>query len=125
MEDQCSDRVHRIGQCKPGPVYYPLATLSMAQEHRFDIQLQGLMGRKRQLAPQLLTAAAFTRDDYEHLLAGIRLKQFITDARHQGMESTTAERALRTAALGRPSFLVAGSGATSKADAQALRPQAD
>lgn len=73
VEDQCSDRVYRIGQSKPVHVYYPLATLPAAEEHSFDVQLQRLMDRKRHLAQQLLTAPAFTPEDYEDLLARTRL----------------------------------------------------
>ena len=70
VEDQCSDRVYRIGQTKPVHIYYPLAVLPDAEETSFDVQLQQLMNRKRQLALNLLAAPAFTKEDYEGLLAG-------------------------------------------------------
>ena len=70
MEDQCSDRVYRIGQTKPVHIYYPLAVLADAEEFSFDVQLQLLMDRKRQLARNLLAAPSFTKDDYDSLLAG-------------------------------------------------------
>ncbi len=70
VEDQCSDRVYRIGQTKPVHIYYPLAVLPEAEEFSFDVQLQQLMDRKRQLAQYLLAAPAFTKDDYDTLLAG-------------------------------------------------------
>lgn len=70
VEDQCSDRVYRIGQTKPVHIYYPLAVLPGVEESSFDVQLQLLMDRKRKLAQNLLAAPAFTRDDYEQLLAG-------------------------------------------------------
>lgn len=70
VEDQCSDRVYRIGQTKPVHIYYPLAVLPDAEETSFDVQLQQLMDRKRQLALNLLAAPAFTKEDYEGLLAG-------------------------------------------------------
>lgn len=70
VEDQCSDRVYRIGQTKPVHIYYPLAVLPDAEETSFDVQLQQLMDRKRQLALNLLAAPAFTKDDYDTLLAG-------------------------------------------------------
>ena len=75
VEDQCSDRVYRIGQTKPVHIYYPLAVLPNAEEFSFDVQLQMLMDRKRKLALNLLAAPAFTREDYEQLLAGSRLGQ--------------------------------------------------
>ena len=72
VEDQCSDRVYRIGQTKAVHIYYPLAVLPEGEEFSFDVQLQLLMDRKRKLAQNLLMAPAFTRDDYEQLLAGAR-----------------------------------------------------
>lgn len=70
VEDQCSDRVYRIGQTKPVHIYYPLAVMPEAEEHSFDVQLQMLMDRKRKLAQNLLAAPAFTKADYQELLAG-------------------------------------------------------
>jgi hypothetical protein len=72
VEDQCSDRVYRIGQTKPVHIYYPLALLPEAAEHSFDWQLQVLMDRKRKLAQNLLAAPAFTKDDYASLITGIK-----------------------------------------------------
>lgn len=54
----------------PVHIYYPLAVLPDAEESSFHVQLQLLMDRKRKLAQNLLAAPAFTRDDYEQLLAG-------------------------------------------------------
>lgn len=67
------DRVYRIGQIKPVHIYYPLAVLPDAEEFSFDVQLQMLMDRKRKLALNLLAAPAFTREDYQQLLAGAQL----------------------------------------------------
>lgn len=69
VEDQCSDRVYRIGQVKPVHIYYPLAVLPGAEEFSFDMQLQQLMDRKRTLAQNLLAAPAFTKEDYNSLLS--------------------------------------------------------
>lgn len=72
VEDQCSDRVYRIGQTRPVHIYYPLAVLTEADDFSFDVQLQQLMDRKRKLAQNLLAAPAFTQADYQTLLAGAR-----------------------------------------------------
>ena len=72
VEDQCSDRVYRIGQTKDVHVYYPMAILPDTPEHSFDLQLQMLMERKRDLARNLLAPPAFTKDDYARLLAGMK-----------------------------------------------------
>ncbi len=71
VEDQCSDRVYRIGQNKTVHVYYPMAVLPQAEEHSFDMQLQVLMNRKRELAKNLLISSAFTKSDYEDLVRGV------------------------------------------------------
>lgn len=70
VEDQCSDRVYRIGQEKPVHIYYPLAVLPDMPESSFDLQLQMLMDRKRKLAVNLLAPPAFDQQDYRDLLAG-------------------------------------------------------
>jgi hypothetical protein len=72
VEDQCSDRVYRIGQRRDVHVYYPLAVLPEAADRSFDTQLQLLMERKRALARNLLAAPAFNRDDYDELLRNSR-----------------------------------------------------
>lgn len=71
VEDQCSDRVYRIGQTKDVHVYYPMAVLPEHPEMSFDSQLQLLMERKRELARNLLAPPAFSREDYANLRAGL------------------------------------------------------
>lgn len=67
VEDQCSDRVYRIGQEKEVHIYYPMALVPGMEGFSFDVQLQQLMTRKRELARQLLIAPAFTHEDYLEL----------------------------------------------------------
>lgn len=74
VEDQCSDRVYRIGQTKDVHIYYPMAVLPESPEHSFDLQLQKLMERKRDLARNLLAPPAFSKDDYAELRAGMFAK---------------------------------------------------
>ena len=71
VEDQCSDRVYRIGQEKTVHIYYPLATLPDSENGSFDMQLQTLMNRKRQMAKNLLMPQQFTKDDYDELIKGV------------------------------------------------------
>ncbi|MEK8048125.1 DEAD/DEAH box helicase [Ideonella margarita] len=71
VEDQCSDRVYRIGQTKDVHVYYPMAVLPDTPEQSFDVQLQLLMQRKRDLARNLLAPPAFTKQDYAQMRAGM------------------------------------------------------
>jgi SNF2 family DNA or RNA helicase len=71
VEDQCSDRVYRIGQRKDVHVYYPMAVLPEAADSSFDVQLQKLMERKRDLARNLLAPPAFSKQDYAEMRAGL------------------------------------------------------
>lgn len=72
VEDQCSDRVYRIGQKKDVHIYYPLAIYPKDSENSFDIKLDTLMTRKRNLSQQLLAPPIITKDDYDELLKGVQ-----------------------------------------------------
>lgn len=85
VEDQCSDRVYRIGQKKDVHVYYPMAVLPEAAEHSFDVQLQRLMERKRELARNLLAPPVFTKQDYAEMRAAM---QFGPDAERAERDRT-------------------------------------
>ena len=54
VEEQCNDRVHRIGQTRPVTVHVPLAIHSGYRAQSFDLLLQSLMQRKRRLASAAL-----------------------------------------------------------------------
>ena len=76
VEEQCNDRVHRIGQTKPVTVHVPMAIHPGYQHNSFDCLLHSLMNRKRRLASSALWPMGDTKDD-----AG-RLQQMLTDG-HQ------------------------------------------
>lgn len=50
VEDQCTDRVYRIGQTKTVQVHIPLAIHPRFAEHSFDRNLHALLERKRELS---------------------------------------------------------------------------
>lgn len=54
VEEQCNDRVHRIGQTRPVFVHIPMALHPELGAQSFDCLLQSLMQRKRKLAEQAL-----------------------------------------------------------------------
>ncbi|MCT4579129.1 DEAD/DEAH box helicase [Donghicola sp.] len=54
VEEQCNDRVHRIGQTRPVFVHIPMALHPELGAQTFDSLLQSLMQRKRKLAEQAL-----------------------------------------------------------------------
>jgi len=56
VEDQCTDRIYRMGQDRPVHVYYPMAihpSPSIADKS-FDLQLNDLLERKRDLSRDML-----------------------------------------------------------------------
>lgn len=71
VEDQCSDRAYRIGQNKDVHIYYPIAINPDRPEHSFDLKLNELMHRKRELSRTMLAPMEFQKEDYEELLKGI------------------------------------------------------
>ncbi|WP_299927092.1 DEAD/DEAH box helicase [uncultured Pelagimonas sp.] len=54
VEEQCNDRVHRIGQTRPVSVHIPMALHPELGAQTFDSLLQSLMQQKRKLAEQAL-----------------------------------------------------------------------
>lgn len=66
VEDQCTDRVYRIGQKKEVHVYYPLARHPVLGEKSFDFCLNQLLDRRRHLSRSLLTPPV-CKDDVSNL----------------------------------------------------------
>ncbi|SER47602.1 Helicase conserved C-terminal domain-containing protein [Tranquillimonas rosea] len=71
VEEQCNDRVHRIGQARPVTVHVPLAIHPGYREHSFDCLLQSLMQRKRRMASRALWPMGDTREDLAGLQTGL------------------------------------------------------
>ncbi len=67
VEDQCTDRVFRIGQRQTVHVYLPLARHPRFGEYSFDLKLDSLMDRKREMNRQVLAPAAATGGDVQEL----------------------------------------------------------
>lgn len=67
VEEQCNDRVHRIGQTLPVTVHVPMAVHPGRQHNSFDCLLHSLMVRKRRLAAAALWPMGDTRDDASKL----------------------------------------------------------
>lgn len=63
VEEQCNDRVHRIGQTRPVSVHVPMAIHPGYREDSFDCLLQSLMQRKRNLANSALWPMGDNDDD--------------------------------------------------------------
>jgi SNF2 family DNA or RNA helicase len=54
VEDQCNDRVYRIGQDKPVTVYCPMSRHPAIGDQSFDLKLNDLLSRKRSMSQSLL-----------------------------------------------------------------------
>ncbi|MBF0213588.1 MAG: restriction endonuclease [Magnetococcales bacterium] len=67
VEDQCTDRIYRIGQGKRVTVYYPMAVHPGIEEHSFDIQLDALLEKKRALSRDLLVPPVLAGADQSTL----------------------------------------------------------
>ncbi len=63
IEDQCTDRVYRIGQRKTVYVYLPLAIHPQKANSSFDYKLHELIKEKRKLATNLLAPPDVTKDE--------------------------------------------------------------
>jgi SNF2 family DNA or RNA helicase len=85
VEEQCNDRVHRIGQTRPVSVHVPMAIHPDYREHSFDCLLHSLMHRKRKLASSALWPMGDTEAD-----AG-ELRRMVTEGvAESGGDSVTA-----------------------------------
>lgn len=67
VEDQCTDRVYRIGQERTVHVYLPLAVHPTYGESSFDLLLDELISRKRGLNRSILAPTTLTSSDAESL----------------------------------------------------------
>ncbi|NKJ36847.1 DEAD/DEAH box helicase [Rhizobium sp. SG570] len=67
VEEQCNDRVHRLGQTKAVSIHLPLAIHPEYREDSFDCLLQSLMTRKRRLASSALWPMGDTQADVAEL----------------------------------------------------------
>ncbi|RCW87569.1 DEAD/DEAH box helicase [Phyllobacterium bourgognense] len=69
VEDQCNDRVYRIGQTKPVTVHVPIAVHPALGDSSFDVKLDALLDRKRNLSRDML-APPITDGDVGELFNG-------------------------------------------------------
>ena len=72
VEEQCNDRIYRIGQERDVTVHLPLAIHPAHRERSFDCVLNDLMRRKRSLARAALWPPTLSDVDNAALLTGMR-----------------------------------------------------
>jgi hypothetical protein len=63
VEDQCTDRVYRIGQDQTVHVYYPMAMHPLYGDSSFDGLLNELLARKRRLSDRMLVPPVNLKQD--------------------------------------------------------------
>ena len=68
VEEQCNDRVHRIGQDREVTIHVPMAVHPSFGPLSFDCNLQALMMRKRKMARAALWPMGDTREDASGLI---------------------------------------------------------
>jgi hypothetical protein len=67
VEDQCTDRVYRIGQMKDVHIHHVLAVHPQIGDRSFDLRLASLLDRKRGLNRAVLAPAGATDGDLQEL----------------------------------------------------------
>ena len=83
VEDQCTDRVYRIGQNRTVHVYVPLAKHPQFGDYSFDLKLDSLMERKREMNRRVLAPAAATGADVQELY-----RSTMTEASEEQVQGT-------------------------------------
>ena len=74
VEDQCNDRIYRIGQKKDVTIHIPLAVHRLYKNQSFDCVLNDLMRRKRILSRSALWPATNSDGDKKALVGGMALE---------------------------------------------------
>ena len=67
VEDQCTDRLYRIGQKKPVHIYFPLAIHPEIKERSFDLNLHRLLEKKRALSRSVLAPPTASKNEIQEL----------------------------------------------------------
>ncbi|WP_128935494.1 DEAD/DEAH box helicase [Bradyrhizobium zhanjiangense] len=71
VEDQCNDRVYRIGQTKPVTIHVPLARHPKWGDKSFDMSLDRLLAKKREMSKGLL-APPVSEGDLDEVFDDLR-----------------------------------------------------
>ena len=69
VEDQCSDRVYRLGQDKDVFIHVPMAIHPGLKEGSFDEVLHEMLTKKRSLSREIVVPTTMTEDDFKLMFA--------------------------------------------------------
>ncbi len=100
VEDQCSDRVYRLGQTRDVFVHLPIAVHPKLGEASFDMVLNSMLEEKRGLSREIVVTTAMTESDFRRMftttMEGIPAPDAVLDQVDlmgwQGFEAWTAEQ---------------------------------
>lgn len=67
VEDQCTDRIFRIGQARPVHIHLPMARHPVFDDFSFDLRLNVLMNTKRDRNRRVLAPVSFSKEDMDGL----------------------------------------------------------
>jgi hypothetical protein len=98
VEDQCNDRVYRIGQERGVHVYLPCAVHPIYGDASFDVKLHELLDRKRSRSREVLSPPQVTDREVEGLFRAV----CNPDAAGDGQPTASATRGLRQDAAAPP-----------------------
>ncbi len=71
VEDQCSDRVYRVGQDKEVTIHIPIAVHPSLGEQSFDVLLNSMLGSKRSLSREIVVPTTMTDTDFRELFDAV------------------------------------------------------
>ncbi len=69
VEDQCSDRIYRLGQNKPVTIHLPIAVHPELGDNSFDVVLDSMLTRKRTLSQEIVVPTTMTEEDFRNMFA--------------------------------------------------------
>ena len=95
VEDQCTDRIFRIGQNKPVFIYYPLAVHPEYKEESFDIILNDLLEKKRKMREDALIVSEPNSDEQNDLFRKVTLGEEMYSSNEESFYSKEEWKACR------------------------------
>ena len=69
VEDQCSDRVYRLGQDKDVTIHVPIAVHPVLGDASFDVVLDAMLSEKRGLSREIVVPTTMTEGDFRRMMA--------------------------------------------------------
>jgi hypothetical protein len=71
VEDQCSDRVYRIGQIRDVVIHIPVAIHPRHADRSFDVVLNEMLTDKRKLSRDIVVSTQMTEQDFQRMFSAV------------------------------------------------------